>query len=243
MTALLFMLAGLSSASGESYRDPDLTASARGAFDCGDLYYDDGSAENAIFFGGGQAGDPDHFLGVRFELADFGLVPGQVELRGFCVSNQFDFSAVGGPWPNQVYVYPDRYGLPDLDHPQREATMWTGDGTGRFELDFQQPWTIDAPVFWIMVRGAPQHAGEDFNVETDQSSEPAGKSWITDRGLDWIYQTEQNLMIRAKIGERSLPAPAQAVPVLGRPALFGLVMLLLTVTLLRRDRPDARRRN
>jgi len=40
---------------------------------CGDLSYDDGTAEDAIFFGGGDAGRPNHFLGIRFELADFGI--------------------------------------------------------------------------------------------------------------------------------------------------------------------------
>ena len=71
---------------------------ARGAaFDCGDLFYDDGGAENSIFFGGGQAGETDHFLGVRFELDDFGLEAGRVVLTGFCISNSLDLTAFGGP--------------------------------------------------------------------------------------------------------------------------------------------------
>ena len=198
------------------------------ALECGDLFYDDGTAEDAIFFGGGQAGEDDHFLGVRFELADFELAPGSVELTGFCVSNRFDFSAIGGPWPNEVFVYRDSDGLPDIGNPQRRATMITGDGAGAFELDFETPWRIDEPVFWIMVRGDPIHAGEDFNVESDQSSEPTGNSWLTDLGLGFIFQTEQNLMIRANV--RSLPegAPPRPVPTLGVGALMllGLAVML-----------------
>lgn len=211
------------------------------AFDCGDLFYDDGTAENAIFFGGGQAGEDDHFLGVRFELADFGLVPNQVELTGFCVSNQIDLTVVGGPWPNQVFVYRDNEGLPDIDSPQREATMLTGDGQGAFVFEFEQPWRIDEPVFWIMVRGDPVNAGEDFNVETDLSSEPSGKSWLTDRGLDFIFQTEQNLMIRANVSALPLPPAPEPVPVLGRWGLFGLLAVILALAATTFRRLDASR--
>ena len=73
------------------------------ALECGDLFYDDVKAEKATFFCGGQAGEDDHFLGLRFELADFELASGSVELTGSCVSNRFDFSAIGGPWPNEVF--------------------------------------------------------------------------------------------------------------------------------------------
>ncbi|MEM1081677.1 MAG: hypothetical protein AAGH65_08865, partial [Pseudomonadota bacterium] len=70
---------------------------------CGDLFYDDGTAEDAIFFGGGDAGRPDHFLGIRFELADFNIPPGTIAITGFCASNSLSFS--GGPWPNEVFVF------------------------------------------------------------------------------------------------------------------------------------------
>ncbi len=211
------------------------------AFDCGDLFYDDGTAENAIFFGGGQAGEDDHFLGVRFELADFGLVPNQVELTGFCISNQIDLTVVGGPWPNQVFVYRDNEGLPDIDNPQREATVLTGDGLGAFVVDFDQAWRLDEPVFWIMVRGDPVNAGEDFNVETDQSSEPSGNSWLTDRGLDFIFQTEQNLMIRATVAALPLPPAPEPVPILGPGGLFVLLGALLALALVAVRRLDAAR--
>ena len=214
------------------------------ALECGDLFYDDGTAEDAIFFGGGQAGEDDHFLGVRFKLDDFELSPGSVELTGFCVSNRFDFSAIGGPWPNEVFVYRDKEGLPDIDNPQRRATMLTGDGTGAFEMDFETPWRIEAPVFWIMVRGDPIHAGEDFNVESDQSSEPTGNSWLTDRGLSFIFQTGQNLMIRANVRRLPVAAPPAPVPTLGVGSLMllGLALLLTASGLAqwRRTQPPMR---
>lgn len=191
--------------------------------DCGDLFYDDGIAENSIFFGGGQAGEQDHFLGVRFELTDFGLPPGVVALTGFCVSNQLDFSGAGGPWPNEVFVYRDLAGVPDLDNPQRRATILTGDGTGQVEVSFDEPWLIDEPVFWIMVQGDPIHAGEDFNVESDQSSEPAGRSWLADRGIPFMIETEQNLMIRASVV--GIDSAAVNVPAAGSIGL-GLLALL-----------------
>ncbi|MDT8410562.1 MAG: hypothetical protein RQ741_13270 [Wenzhouxiangellaceae bacterium] len=209
----------------------DAAPAGETGFDCGDLFYDDGTPEDAIFFGGGQAGESDHFLGVRFELADFSIVPGSVALTGFCVSNQLDLSAFGGPWPNEVVVVRDLDGLPDLDHPQRQATMLTGDGRGAFELQFESPWRIDEPVFWILVRGDPVHAGEDFNVESDQSPDAAGKSWLTDRGLDFMFQTEQNLMIRANI--ESARPDAVGVPLLsaaGLALLAGLLLALGAVT-------------
>jgi len=103
--------------------------------------------------------------------------------------------------------------------------MLTGDGTGFFETDFDQPWRLDEPVFWLLVRGDPIHDGEDFNVETDQSSEPSGRSWLTDRGIPFMIQTEQNLMLRANI--RAVEAAAEPVPSLHR----GLTLLLILVML------------
>lgn len=194
------------------------------ALDCGDLFYDDGGAEDAIFFGGGNAGDPRYFMGVRFVLADFDLAPGTVDLTGFCVSNQLDFSGQGGPWPNEVFVFPDNGGLPDVDNPLRQATMWTGDGSGAYEAEFVAPLRLDSPVFWLMVRGDPQHTGQDFNLESDQSSEPAGRSWITDRGLPFIFMTEQNLMLRAVVQPAGETDPV-AVPILGTTATWLLALL------------------
>ncbi|MFN2332904.1 MAG: hypothetical protein ABR550_00570 [Wenzhouxiangellaceae bacterium] len=225
---VLFVLIGLSTGTPaqESRTMSGSQLPLRGeGLQCGDLFYDDGSVENAIFFGGGQAGEDDHFLGVRFELADFGLPPGTVELTGFCVGNQLDFSAAGGPWPNEVFVYRDLGGIPDLDNPQRQATISTGDGRGAFEVVFDHAWPIAEPVFWIMARGDPMHAGEDFNIESDQSAEPAGKSWLADRGVPFMIQTGQNLMIRATI--RPARSAAAAVPVLSPAVLVVLAILLL----------------
>ncbi len=209
------------------------------AFDCGDLAYDDGVAEDSIFFGGGQAGEPDHFLGVRFELEDFDLEAGRVLLTGFCISNSLDFSAVGGPWPNEVYVYRDIEGEPDLSDPQRNATVVTGDGTGQVEVTFATPWIVDDPVFWIMVQGDPVHAGEDFNVESDQSLKPAGRSWIADRGVAFMIPTRQDFMLRATV--EVLPGSAAIIPTLGLPGLAVLATVLLLLGLGARRRLDARR--
>lgn len=209
------------------------------ALDCGDLFYDDGVAENSIFFGGGQAGETDHFLGVRFELEDFDLAPGRVVLTGFCISNSLDLTAFGGPWPNEVFLYRDVDGEPVLSDPQRQATVLTGDGTGQVEVRFDQPWVVDEPVFWLMIQGFPAHAGEDFNMETDQSSEPANRSWIADRGIAFMIPTEQNFMLRATA--EVLPGSAQAVPALGVRGLAVLALLMVLGVLLRR-RVDSRAR-
>lgn len=225
VAALIVLAAASSLPAQHSERAPDGGGGRGVTLDCGDLYYDDGTAEDAIFFGGGNAGDDRYFLGVRFELADFGLIPGYYSLTGFCISNRFDFSALGGPWSNRVFVYRDAGGVPDLDNPVRSATMITGDGTGFYAVTFDQPWVLDDPVFWIMTRGDPVFDGEDFNVEADQDSEPAGKSWITDRGLDFIYQTEQNLMFRAEV-ETSGVQP-EAVP--GPTKVLWLVVALVMV--------------
>lgn len=119
--------------------------------------------------------------------------------------------------------------------------MLTGDGQGAFELEFDKPWRLGEPVFWIMVRGDPVHAGEDFNVETDQSSEPTGNSWLTDRGLDFIFQTEQNLMIRAKVAALPLPPPAEPVPMLSSGGLLSLPIAFLVLALVAFRRLDAPR--
>jgi len=197
---------------------------------CGTHFYDDGVPEDALFFsGGGHAGEPDHLFAVKYELADFGIAPEQMIMTGFCAGNFFDFSAVGGPWPNEVFVYPDLNGLPALDRPLAHTTMLTGDGQGWFSADFQEPVVIDGD-FWLMNQGYPPHSGEDFNMETDQSSEPAGRSYITDRGLPFIFVSEQNFLLRATLTANPsppLPAPL-AVPVLtGRTALGVLIAVLL----------------
>ncbi|NKI34255.1 hypothetical protein HFP89_03660 [Wenzhouxiangella sp. XN79A] len=227
-------------ADGPSSAMPRAEAGIRGTmpFDCGDLAYDDGTAEDSIFFGGGQAGETDHFLGVRFELADFDLVPGSAALTGFCISNSLDFSAFGGPWSNEVFVYRDVDGIPQLGDPIRRATVSTGDGTGQVVVEFDAPWMIDEPVFWIMTQGDPIHAGEDFNMESDQSSKAAGRSWIADRGIEFMVPTEQNFMIRASV--LRLPGNVTPVPALGVPGIALLIVLMLGLAVRARRRVDAR---
>ena len=234
--------ASLSIADAATTAVPRADGAVRGPlpFDCGDLAYDDGTAEDSIFFGGGQAGETDHFLGVRFELADFGLAPGGVALTGFCISNSLDFSAVGGPWSNEVFVYRDVEGIPQLDDPIRRATVSTGDGTGPVVVEFETAWMIDEPVFWIMTRGDPIHAGEDFNMESDQSSESADRSWIADRGVEFMVPTQQNFMIRASV--LRLPGDVTPVPALGAAGLALLIVLMLGAVIGARCRVDARSR-
>ncbi|MDX1625829.1 MAG: hypothetical protein R3323_04900, partial [Wenzhouxiangellaceae bacterium] len=142
-----------------------------------------------------------------------------------------------GPWPNRVFVYRDDDGVPALDDPQRSGTVITGDGTGAYEIDFDAPWRIEEPVFWILVQGDPSTAGEDFNVETDQSSEPAGRSYLTDLGLEFMFQTEQNWMIRANI--RAAGPSGRAVPVLSGAGLAALVVVLLAAGMLAAGRRRA----
>ena len=138
-----------------------------------------------------------------------------------------------------MFVYRDDDGEPVLSDPQRQATVRTGDGTGQIEVQFDQPWVVDEPVFWLMIQGFPEHAGEDFNMESDQSSEPANRSWIADRGVAFMIPTEQNFMLRASA--LVLPGSAQAVPVLGIQGLVVLALLMAVVVLLRR-RVDSRGR-
>lgn len=193
---------------------------------CGTLAYDDGTAENTLFFaGGGHAGFPDHFFAVQFLLADFNLQPGELAVAGMCAGNSFDLTAVGGPWPNEIFVYPDNNGLPDLDRPLRHLTMVTGDGSGPFIGEFAIPVVIDGD-FWLLNQGFPAHDGEDFNMETDQSSEPLKRSYITDRGLPFIFQTEQNLILRANL---IIVQPAQAIPTI---SLSGWLLMVMALSLL-----------
>ncbi len=149
------------------------------AFSCGNAGYDDNVAAGAAFFGGGNAGDPDYMFAVRFRLADFGYGPDQALLTAFCAGNRLGYE--GGPWPNTVYVYPDLNGLPDDSQVLAEGTVTTGDGSGDSVV------TLDDPVplgedFWLVVRGDPQFAGEDFNVEFDGGPN-TGSSYVSSAGI------------------------------------------------------------
>lgn len=215
--------ASIDASASSSVRQRENSPIRGNTINCGTHFYDDGTAENALFFdGGGHAGEPDHFFGVKFILDDFGLAPDEMVITGFCVGNSFDFSGIGGPWPNEVFFYPDLNGLPDLNRPLRHATMITGDGSGDFIQDFPSPALIRGD-FWLLNQGYPPHAGEDFNMETDVNSDPMERSYLTDRGLPFFFQTEQNLIMRAFIE----PAPpSQAVPFMGLAAWLSMLSLM-----------------
>ncbi len=189
-------------------------------FECGTASYDDGSPEDSIFFGGGRAGDPKYFMGVLFNLADFGLFPHQTVLNGFCVSNYFSFS--GGPWPNELFVFRDINGLPDLENPIDQATIVTGDGAGTLEIQFDPPIKLSGD-FWLIVRGDPMHEGEDFNLEIDLTDDASGHSYLTDLGINFLHQTGGDWLIRADLQGTDV----RPVPALGHLAALITALLLL----------------
>ncbi len=149
------------------------------AFSCGNAGYDDNVAAGAAFFGGGNAGDPDYMFAVRFRLADFGYGPDQARLTAFCAGGGLAFE--GGPWPNRVFVYPDLNGLPDDSQVLAEGTVTTGDGGGDSVVTLSAPVTLGSD-FWLVVRGNPQFAGEDFNVEFDGGPN-TGSSYVSNTGI------------------------------------------------------------
>jgi hypothetical protein len=161
--------------------------------------YDDGTAETAAFFGGGQAGNPDYMFAVRFALDDFEFVPGLAQVAGFCASNQITFP--GGPWPNEVFIYPDSEGLPDDSTVLGQGTVVTGDGSvGQwYDVMLAQPVTLDGD-FWLTLRGDPQWSGEDFNMEADQTS-PTGNSYLSASGVLNLLVAQDNFMLRALLEE------------------------------------------
>ena len=170
-------------------------------FSCGNAGYDDDNAVNAAFFGGGRAGDPDSMFAVRFRLADFGYPPGGAQITGFCASNSIDFTSAGGPWPNEVFVYPDDGGLPDDGVVLARGTILTGDGAGDSVVTLPEPVVLGGD-FWLVVRGDPMHDGEDFNVEHDAGPN-VGSSYISDglgiSGLTNSFDPDANLMLRATL--------------------------------------------
>jgi hypothetical protein len=164
---------------------------------CGNVGYDNDVAATAAFFGGGLAGSPDHMFAVRFDLADFGYQAGNTQITSFCATNQINF---GGPWPNEVFIYPDSGGVPDDSTILGQGTISTGDGGGFSEV------TLPAPVdlsgdFWLVVRGDSQWNGEDFNVEYD-GTDNTGNSYISGSGISGLgLFADGNLMLRATLQE------------------------------------------
>ncbi|MGV6851013.1 MAG: hypothetical protein ACWA5R_02400 [bacterium] len=201
------------------------TPSGSLTFNCPFSGYDHGSVDDAIFFGGGHAGDSEYIMGTIFRLADFNLFPHRSRINGLCVSNQLAFA--GGPWPNEIFVYPDLGNdLPDIDNPLTHATILTGNGSGDVYIQFDPPIDLDGD-FWLAVRGDPIHEGEDFNLEIEVPKDPelvTGNSYLTDIGLNFWHQTGGNWLIRADL---EATAPPPAIPAIGARAIILLVILFL----------------
>ncbi len=175
---------------------------------CGNAFYDNGESENAFYFGGGFADDPDYMCAVKFELADFGFVAGATEIVGFCAGNDLGFQ--GGPWPNEVFIYPDDGGLPDDSVVLGHGTIETGDGTGQYEVTLDEPVLLQGD-FWLVNRGDPMWTNEDFNMEYD-AGPGTGNSYLNDGdGIAGLGQvTDVNFILRADLQEVTVDAPVAA---------------------------------
>ena len=160
---------------------------------CGNAFYDDGESTDFDWFGGGEAGDPDKMFAVRFSLADFDFEPGFVEITGICAGNLL---AVGGLFPNDIYVYPDNEGVPDDTVTLAVARILTGNGRGASIVEFDRPVTLHGD-FWLVNRGGPELTSTDFNMEHDE--EPTeGHSYVSEDGIAELEETEAgDYMLRA----------------------------------------------
>ena len=171
-----------------------------GSWDCGNAGYDNNTTDQATYFGGGLAGSPDHMFAVKIELADFGYQPGNVQITGFCAANNNSYN--GGPWPNEVFIYPDDGGSPDDGTILGQGTIRTGDGTGSSSVTLTSPVTLNGD-FWLVVRGDAKWEGEDFNVEFDTGTN-VGNSYLSSSGISGLgLRDGGNLMLRATLQEGS----------------------------------------
>jgi hypothetical protein len=158
--------------------------------------YDDGESVEFFWFGGGQAGDPDKMVAVKFELADFGYEPGTVEIMAFCAGNQLP---IEGLWPNEVFLYPDVDGAPDDSVVLAQGTIITGNGaTGESVVVLDEPVTLHGD-FWLVNRGWAPHAFTDFNMECDEAGD-GGQSFVSDSGIAGLEPfTDADWMLRAAL--------------------------------------------
>ena len=182
LVTLLLLLAGAMAGAQEKVR-----------LQCGNAAYDDGESTDFDWFGGGDAGDPDRMFAVKFELADFGYEPGYVEITGICAGNLL---AVGGLFPNDIYVYPDNEGVPDDSVALAVARILTGNGRGASIVEFDRPVTLHGD-FWLVNRGNASLESTDFNMEHDE--EPTeGHSYVSEDGIAELEETEAgDYMLRA----------------------------------------------
>jgi len=175
-------------------------------FSCGNAGYDGNNPVSAAFFDGGQAGNDDLMYAVRIRLADFGYEPEDA-------SNQLNFTADGGPWSNEVFVYPDDGGTPDESVILAQGTIVTGDGSGDSVVNLDQVVLLDGD-FWLIVRGDPKHTGEDFNVEFDKGPN-TGNSYVSTTGIDGLtisnnpsdFPNGVNYLLRAKLQSTKVGMP------------------------------------
>jgi hypothetical protein len=196
---------------------------------CGNAYYDDGTSASSAWFGGGQAGDPDLMMGVIFYLSDFGFTAGQVEITGFCAGNDLDW---GGLWPNEVFVYHvDGSGFTPDWNAVAQGTIYTGDGSGQYEVTLGTPVALFAD-FWLMNRGDPMWTGEDFNMDFDGGPSTA-HSYISDDGgatlVEPVYSSYPdgvNYVLRASLqATATQPTPTPGLPGEPVPTLSGWGMI------------------
>ncbi len=169
-----------------------------GTSDCGNAYYDNGIWAGTLWFQGAGAGNPDNMYGVRFELADFGFTPGNTQITGFCAGNQQAWE--GGPWPNEVFIYPDSGGQPDDSVVLGQGTIRTGDGElgDWYEVTLSSPVTLNGD-FWLVNRGDPMWAGEDFNMDRDSAGTSA-HSFGSNTGITGLTLSPAgNYMLRATL--------------------------------------------
>jgi hypothetical protein len=160
------------------------TAGAQ-TLECGNAFYDDGEPTDWTWFGGEMAGDPDYMFAVRFDLADFGYEPGQVEITGVCAGNTID--AGGGLYPNEFFIHPDNEGLPDDSVLLARGTFMTGNGLGESIVMFDEPVRLDGD-FWLVVRGIEAYYKVDFNIEHDAEPD-AGHSYDSNEGIENLVET------------------------------------------------------
>ena len=161
------------------------TGNCPGVWPCGNAGYDDGVTSGAAWFNGSSADDPNFMYAVKFELADFGVLPGKTEISGFCAANQ-------------IFIYPDSGGLPDDSVVLGQGTIWTGDGSGSFGVNLASPVTLFGD-FWLVSRGDPQWLNEDFNIEYDSTAN-VGQSYSSETGVAGLtLSTDGNYMLRATL--------------------------------------------
>ena len=169
-----------------------------GSWMCGNVNNDNGAPAGTASHGGGQAGDPDKLFAVKFELAEFGYVPGETYISGFCAANHIDNSSTGGPWSNEVFVYPDSGGVPDDSVVLGQGTIQTGDGVASSVVTLTGPVLLTGD-FWLVNRGDPMWSGESFNMEFDTGPN-SGNSYRSSTGIGGLtLSTDGNYMLRANL--------------------------------------------